>query len=198
VLLGILILADVFAAGYYRRHANWPHLVKLLPPAFVGIVAGYFVMKVITDRQLRPIIGVIVLAMLIVNYLRATAHNQEAAPTTRWHFAPGLGFMAGVTTMMANAAGPVMTVYLLAMRLPKIEFVGTSAWFFFVVNWLKVPFSAKLRLMNAQSLLLDFMVLPCIAAGAFAGIFLLKKIPQKTFEAVVQILAAAAAIQLLL
>jgi uncharacterized membrane protein YfcA len=99
--------------------------------------------------------------------------------------------------MMANAAGPIMIIYLLAMRLPKIEFVGTGAWFFFVVNWLKVPFSTNLELMTAESVKLDLMMLPFIAAGAVIGIFFLKKIPQKAFTAVVQILAAAAAIKLL-
>jgi len=41
------------------------------------------------------------------------------------------------------------------------------------------------------------MMLPFIAAGAFVGILILKRIPQKVFTAVVQILAAAAAIKLL-
>ena len=108
-----------------------------------------------------------------------------------------MGFMAGITTMMANAAGPVMIIYLMAMRLPKIQFVGTSVWFFFVVNWLKVPFSTKLEMMTWQSVKLDLLMLPFIAAGAVAGIFFLKRIPQKAFTAIVQILAAAAAIILL-
>jgi uncharacterized membrane protein YfcA len=197
VLLGILILADLFAAGYYRQHANRHHLLKVLPPAFAGIVAGYFAMKVVTDEQLRPIIGVIVLVLLGMNYLRMRLGAKDGSVPIRGYFAAGLGFMAGVTTMMANAAGPVMTIYLLAMRLPKMEFVGTSAWFFFIVNSLKVPFSAKLQLMTGQSLLLDLIMLPLIAVGAITGILLLKKIPQKMFEVLIQILAAAAAIKLL-
>ena len=100
--------------------------------------------------------------------------------------------------MMANAAGPIMIIYLLAMRLPKIEFVGTGAWFFFIVNWLKVPLSAKLDLMTVESVKFDLMMLPFIAVGAVAGIFFLKRIPQKAFSAVVQILAVAAAIELLI
>ena len=99
--------------------------------------------------------------------------------------------------MMANAAGPIMIIYLLAMRLPKVEFVGTGAWFFFVINWLKVPFSANLELMTVESVKLDLIMLPFIAAGAVTGILVLKRIPQKAFTAVVQILAAAAAIRLL-
>jgi uncharacterized membrane protein YfcA len=197
LLLGILILGDLFAAGYHRRNAKWGHVIRLLPATFAGIVTGYFGLRVVTNKQLAPIIGVIVLIMLAVNYWRTRAKNKEASiPTQRW-FALALGFTAGVTTMMANAAGPVMAVYLLAMRLPKFAFVGTAAWFFFIVNWLKVPFSAKLALMTPASVKLNLMMLPAIAIGAVVGIFFLKRIPQRAFTAVVQILAAAAAIKLL-
>ncbi|HUT46977.1 MAG TPA: sulfite exporter TauE/SafE family protein [Sedimentisphaerales bacterium] len=197
ILLGILILADLFAITYHRRNARWGHVLRLLPAALAGIVAGYFGLKFVNDRQLKPIIGGIVLVMLGVNYWRTRAKGEDAPVPTQWWFAVGLGFMAGVTTMMANAAGPVMIIYLLAMRLPKVEFVGTGAWFFFVVNWLKVPFSANLDLMTAESVKLNLMMLPFIAIGAVAGIFLLKRIPQKAFNVIVQILAAAAAIKLL-
>ena len=196
-LLGILILADLFAITYHRRNAKWEHVVRLLPAAFAGIVAGYFGLKFVNDQQLKPIIGGIILLMLGVNYWRTRAKGEDTPVPTQWWFTVSLGFMAGVTTMMANAAGPIMIIYLLAMRLPKVEFVGTGAWFFFVVNWLKVPFSTKLDLMTAESVKLNLMLLPFIAIGAVAGIFLLKRIPQKAFNAVVQILAAAAAIKLL-
>ncbi|MHC4751292.1 MAG: sulfite exporter TauE/SafE family protein [Planctomycetota bacterium] len=198
ILLGILILADIFAIVYHRRNARWGHVLGLLPAAFAGIVAGYFGLKVVNDQQLKPIIGGIVLVMLGINHWRTRTKGKDAPIPEQWWFAAGLGFMAGVTTMMANAAGPIMIIYLLAMRLPKIEFVGTGAWFFFVVNWLKVPFSANLELMTVESVKLDLMMLPFIAVGAMAGIFFLKRIPQKAFTAIVQILAAAAAIKLLL
>ncbi|MGD2094126.1 MAG: sulfite exporter TauE/SafE family protein [Phycisphaerales bacterium] len=197
ILLGILILADLFAAGYHRRNAKWGHVLRLIPAAFAGIVTGYFVLKAVDDKLLKPIIGVIVLIMLGINYWRTKAKGKDTPIPTQWWFAVGLGFVAGVTTMMANAAGPVMIIYLLAMRLPKVEFVGTSAWFFFVINWLKVPFSAKLNLMTLATVKLNLIMLPFIAIGAVAGIFFLKRIPQKAFNAVVQILAAAAAIKLL-
>ena len=197
VLLGILILADLFAIVYHRRNARWGHVLRLLPAAFAGIVAGYFGLKVVNDQQLKPIIGGIVLVMLGANYWWTRAKGQDAPVPTQWWFVVGLGFLAGVTTMMANAAGPIMIIYLLAMRLPKVEFVGTGAWFFFVINWLKVPFSANLELMTAESVKLDLIMLPFIAAGAAVGILVLKRIPQKAFTAVVRILAAAAAIKLL-
>jgi uncharacterized membrane protein YfcA len=197
ILLGILILADIFAIIYHRRNARWHHVLHLLPPAMAGIVVGYFGLKIVSDRQLKPIIGAIVLLMLALNYWRTKSKDKNAPIPSPWWLAIWFGFMAGITTMMANAAGPVMIIYLLAMGLPKTKFVGTAAWFFFVVNWLKVPFSANLNLMTVESVKLDFIMLPFIAAGAFTGIFFLKRIPQKAFTAVVQILAAAAAIKLL-
>lgn len=197
ILLGILILADIFAIVYHRRNAKWPHVLRLLPPAIAGIVVGYFGLKVVNDQQLKPIIGTIVLIMLGINYWRTRGKDKNVPIPSPWWLAVWLGFMAGITTMMANAAGPVMIIYLLAMRLPKKEFVGTAAWFFFVINWLKVPFSANLELMTAASVKLDLMMLPFIAAGAIIGIFFLKRIPQKAFTAVVQILAVAAALKLL-
>ncbi|RPJ33240.1 MAG: sulfite exporter TauE/SafE family protein [Planctomycetaceae bacterium] len=197
ILLGILILGDLFAAAYYRQAAEWGHVIRLLPPAFAGIMAGWQAMRFVTNEMLQPIMGVIVLAMLGVNYWRTRLRGEDAPVPTQWWFAMALGFVAGVTTMMANAAGPVMVIYLLAMRLPKLAFVGTSAWFFFAVNWLKVPFSANLDLITRESVRLDLMMLPLIAAGSVAGILFLRRIPQKAFNSVVQILAAAAAIKLL-
>jgi hypothetical protein len=198
ILLGILILADLFAAGYHRRNANWSYIGRLLPATFAGIVTGYFFLKDINDEMLKPIIGVIVLALLVLNWVREKYWGQEATFSKHWMFGIVMGFIAGVTTMMANAAGPVTIIYFLVVGLPKMEFVGTMAWFFFIVNWIKVPFSAKLGLMTAESVKLNLLMLPFIAGGAIVGILLLKHIPQKAFKLVVQILAAAAAIKLLL
>ena len=197
-ILGMLILADIFAVGYYRRAAMWGYLIRLIPATLVGIVAGYFVMKIISDAQLKPIIGVIVLGMLAVNWRRNRNGKGDEDVPTQWWFAEVMGFLAGLTTMMANAAGPVMIVYLLAMRLPKVEFIGTSAWFFFIVNWLKVPFSAQLGLITVESIRMDLLMLPFIIIGAVLGIVALKKMPQRVFEITIQVLAAAAAVKLLI
>ena len=135
--------------------------------------------------------------MLVIHFGRTRVWGEEAPIPTQWWFGATLGFAAGVTTMMANAAGPVMVVYLLAMRLPKVAFVGTSAWFFFAVNWLKVPFSAQLALTTGASVKLGLIMLPLIVLGSVAGVFFLRRIPQRAFNSIIQLLAAAAAIKLL-
>ena len=196
LLLGILILADVFAITYHRKNAQWRHVLRLLPATVAGIVTGSLALGQISAAQLKPIIGLIVLAMLALNWWRQRGGETEIPKD--WWFAALMGFTAGVATMMANAAGPVMIIYLLAMQLPKVKFVGTCAWFFFLVNWIKVPFSSKLGMMTFETIKIDLMMLPAIALGAFLGIVLLQKIPQKKFGFVVQLLAAAATIKLLI
>lgn len=198
ILLPMLIFADIFAAIYYRHEAQWRNLLRLIPWSLLGIYLGYLGLDRVNDQQLRPIIGGIVLIMLGINTWRERSQREDPPIPTYWWFATSLGLLAGVATMMANAAGPIMIIYLLAMRLPKMRFIGTNAWYFFIVNWIKVPFSADLGLINAASLMLNLIAFPLIAIGALAGIIAAQKMPQKLFSVIVQLLAAAAAARLLL
>jgi len=198
LILPMLIVGDVFAVSYYHRHAVWAHLFKLLPYAVLGILAGYLAMGHVNDVQLRRIMGGIVIVLLALNYWRNRHLADDAPVPTAWWFPAILGFLAGVTTMMANAAGPIMTIYLLAMRLPKEEFVGTGAWYFFMVNCFKVPFSAHLGLITLTSLKFNLLLSPFIVVGAVAGIAVIKRIPGKFFNEIVQWLALAGAIKLLI
>ena len=197
-LLPLLIAADALAVLFWRRHGSWTHLVRLLPWAVVGIIAGYFALGRINDQQMRYVMGAIVLVMLGVNVYREYVLGKEAPIPTSWWFAAIAGFLAGATTMVANAAGPVTMVYLLSMRLPKDEFIGTSAWYFFILNWLKVPFSVSLGLITVESLTFDAVLAAGVVAGAFAGLYLARKIPEKTFMITVQILTLISAIRMFL
>jgi hypothetical protein len=122
---------------------------------------------------------------------------QQRVVHTHLGAAVAVGLLAGFTTMTANAAGPVMTLYLLLLGLDKNKLVGTAAWFFFVVNLFKVPFSANLGLVTARSLSLNLVLLPAIVAGGCAGYALVKRMPQRFFEVLMQVLAAAGAVYLL-
>ncbi len=195
-LLPLLIVADAFAVVFWRRHGSWKHLARLLPSAAAGIVAGYLAMVRIDDRQMRFAMGAIVIVMLGIHVYREYILDKDAViPTSLW-FAAIAGFIAGATTMIANAAGPVTMIYLLSMRLPKKEFIGTSAWFFFILNWLKVPFSVSIGLLTAESLVFDAFLAGGVILGAYAGLYLAKRIPEKAFMIAVQILTLAAAIKM--
>lgn len=198
MLLPLLAFADLFAVGYYHRHAKWSHVLKLLPWALLGIGAGFgitFYVK-IPDACMKPIIGAIVLTMLGVNFWRQRKGDALAVPT-HWAFAACMGFFAGLTTQLANAAGPVMVLYLLAMRLPKEQFIGTGAWYFLILNYLKIPLFISDGRITWESIQTDVVAVPFILVGVVVGIWLLKRIPQRIFNSTVQILAALAAFWLI-
>jgi hypothetical protein len=182
VVLPMLILADLFAVHAFRKFTVWRLLVKILPAAVLGVVVGWWLMPLIPAGLFTPIIGWIIIALLLLTiFQKCSSQLQEIAadhPAVAWP----LGLLAGVSTMLANAAGPAMTVYLLASRLPKYEFVGTAAWFFFFINLIKVPFSASLGLITPQTLLFNLLLAPAVLIGLFLGKFLLGKINQKAFE----------------
>jgi uncharacterized membrane protein YfcA len=196
-ILPMLIMADIFAVVIYRQHANGRLVVKLLPPAVIGIICGWWLIPRIPVGGFGPLIGWLTLALIVLVILQKfTPVVRMAAehPGLAWPF----GWLAGVTTMIANAAGPVMAIYLLARRLPKMEFVGTAAWFFFIVNITKVPFSASLGLINISSLSLNFCLLPAVVAGIFIGRWLLGKTNQAVFEWLMIIFSVIGALRLVL
>jgi hypothetical protein len=115
-----------------------------------------------------------------------------------WGFAATIGAAAGVTTMLSNAAGPLMTLYLLALRFDKHQFIGTIAWYFLVLNVAKVPLMVDLGWITPESVATGAVVVPLIAVGALAGIFLFKRIGQEAFKLIVELLAAVGAIKLII
>jgi uncharacterized protein len=195
VVLPLLCFGDVAAVAIYRRHAKWTHLWKLFPWTAAGVVAGYFALNRINENQARLLIGGIVLALVGLHLARRWRFG-EAAEHGAW-FAPTIGVLAGFTTLVANAAGPLMAIYLLAMRLPKMDYVGTGAVFFMLLNLFKVPFMVHLGLINGRSLALNFELAAVVFAGAFVGWRILAKINQRWFENLALALSALAAADLM-
>ncbi len=194
LVLPLLCFGDVVAVLSYRRHAQWNLLWRLFPWTAAGVVIGYFALGRIDELQTRLLIGTIVLALVGVHVYRRS--RPELADHGAW-FAPTIGVLAGFTTLVANAAGPLMVIYLLAMRLPKLEFMGTGAVFFMLLNWFKVPFMAHLNLITLTSLGANLLLFPAVFAGAWWGRKLLPRINQRAFENLALVLSALAALELI-
>lgn len=197
VVLPMLIAGDIGAVVLFRRHADWSHVWRTLPPALVGVVIGWWIMSRSRATNFNPVIGGIVLGLAVVQLVRNWRPDLLShVPHTRG-FAWTIGLLAGVVTMLANAAGPVMGLYLLAVALPKEVFVGTAAWFFLLINLFKVPFSAQLGLINGGSLVLNALLVPMVVAGLFIGKATIAKLPQRLFDTLIIAFALAAAARLL-
>ena len=197
LMLPLLIMADVFGVTYYHRHTQWSHLRKLLPSAFIGIVLGTLTGDYINDETFKLIMGIIIFVSLgIMLYLEGK--KSEDIPSHK-AFAIGTGVAGGFTTMVGNLAGSVMALYLLTVRLPKNQFIGTAAWFFLIVNILKVPFHVfAWKSITLNSFLLDLCLLPLIAFGAFKGIMIVKRIQEKWYRYFIMIMTLIAAVFMIL
>lgn len=198
ILLPILMMADWFGVGYYHRHAKWNYLWKLLPWAFLGVGIALWVGEVVNDEWFKNIIAIVVFICIGLMLWKDRKKGSNFFPDT-WWFAASMGVLGGFATMIGNVAGPIFAIYLLAMHLPKNNFIGTQAWFFLIINASKFPLHILIwKTINWQTLKLDLLLLPGIAAGAFLGIWLVKKIPDKTYRTFVIIVTVLSAFLLLI
>ena len=186
LLLPVLISADIVAITVYRRHADWTQLYRLLPWMFAGILVGYFLFGRMSDVTVRRLIGGIVLFMTIIQIWRTLARQfgktdlADRLPHTLG-FRSFLGLLGGFATMVANAAGPVGQLYFISVGLPKLAFIGTGAWCFFIVNLVKVPLQAHLGIINLESLQISLSLAPIAMLGAYIAPRIVHLIPQKVF-----------------
>ncbi len=198
VVLPMLIVGDLGAVLLFRRHAQWIYVLRTLPPALIGVAIGWGCMRAWPGLKWNPVIGGIVamlaLLQLVRNWRPTLLTNVPHTPGFAW----AMGLLAGVTTMVANAAGPVMALYLLAVALPKEAFVGTAAWFFLLINVLKVPFSVQLGFVRPETLAFNALLVPVIIAGLFVGRIVVARVPQKAFDTLILAFAVVASIKLIL
>jgi uncharacterized protein len=199
LVLPLLIFGDFVAVLSYRTHTQWRFLWKLMPWTAAGVVLGYFALGHISDKTTRTMIGVIIVSLCVLGYWRRylTLSARESEAPKHWSLAAAIGIVAGFITLIANAAGPLMAIYLVAVRLPKMQFVGTAAVFFMLLNLFKVPFMVDLGLITAQSFKFNLMLAPAVLLGAFAGRWLLVRINQQLFEKLVLAFSAIAGILLI-
>lgn len=197
-ILLLLIVADVFAVLLYRRHANWPALLRLAPAVVAGVLLGVLFLAIADDIGVKRVIGVILLSVVAITLLRRRFGRAASEGGPHRVAAATYGTLSGFTTMVANAAGPVMSMYFLAARFPVKEFLGTAAWFFAIINIAKVPFSVGLGLITVPGLLLDLVLVPLVIGGALAGRWIAGRIDQVLFERLVIVFTVVGALYLLL
>jgi uncharacterized membrane protein YfcA len=198
IVLPMLIAGDVFAILFYGKHANWSYIYRMIPPALLGICMGAWAMTWLDSAVYKPFIGATILFLVVLQTVRVWRPQWfENVPQSLW-FAWSMGILAGTTTMMANAAGPVFGLYLLAIGLPKLEFVGTAAWFFLLINVTKIPFSWGLGLIRIDTLSMNLLLIPLVAFGLWLGRKLVQRISQRVFDSLILSVTAAAAIRMVL
>lgn len=198
VILPMLCMADIIAVAYYKRIADWKIVAKLLPTSILGFFLAIGVDNMIPNGQFRQLMGWTLMLALIV-MIWSEIFGKENRWMKKWWYAAIFGLLGGFTTMIGNAAGPVMSVYLLSMRKEKMEYIGINAWFFLVVNLLKVPLQAFVwNNITWDSLQLNLVMLPVIGIGSLIGIRIVKLLPEKIFRRFIQIVTIISVILMII
>jgi uncharacterized membrane protein YfcA len=203
----LLIVGDLFAVRWYSKFTRWDKLWQLMPYVVVGMIAGTAALFLIGENaegkdNMNVVIGVLVLVMLVI-YLARLKWGDKLRPTSK----AGLvttGASAGFATTVSNAAGPIMTIYMTSLGLPKHEFMGTTAWYYLIFNVAKIPLYLLLiaiapdkPMFTSQGLLFDLLMLPVIVVGVYLGKWMLPRVPQTVFNVVALSLAAVSALRLI-
>ncbi len=182
IILPMLIVGDVFALLYYKRNAKKEDILKLLPWTFLGLILGLVIGGYINDEQFKSLIAISVLLCLFLLIYFEKKGDQLKIPDKTWLYAL-VGILAGFTSMIGNAAGPIFSVYLLAKGVKKENFLGITAWFFFIVNVTKLPMQVFVwKNITVQTFALTGLMIPFIGIGAVLGAFIIKRINEKVFR----------------
>jgi uncharacterized membrane protein YfcA len=197
IALPMLIAADLMVYHGFRAHGSWKEVWRLLPPCLGGVIAGAVLLNILDNTTARPWIGGIILAMAVLLPLRARFPGMAAWLATAPVFAFAMGFTGGLATTLANAAGPIISIYLLARGLGKMDLLGTGARFFLLVNIIKVPFLAGQGLIAPSTLCINLWALPAILIGVAVGRAIVHRVPEKWFSRMIVIFSIYGGLRLL-
>ena len=196
ILMPMMITADIFAVIYYHRHTQWVFLKKLLPMMIVGVLLGVWWGNDISEELFKQIMAFFILATVVI--MIWMDRTKSFGIPKHWAFSSFMGLLSGITSMIGNLAGSFASIYLLAMRLPKNEFIGTAAWLFFIINVFKLPFHIFIwKTVDAKTLQLNLLLSPAIVIGFFLGIRLVKIIRNDLYRKLVLIVTAIGALIIL-
>ena len=196
IILPMLIIGDIFAIWYYRGSVLWRNVLTPLPWGILGILLGAIVGNYLNDNTFVMLIGTIVLFCLALIIYTEIKGNNFVVPSTPWFYIT-VGILSGFASMIGNAAGPIFSIYLLALGFKKNNYMGCNAWFFFIINITKLPFQIFMwNNIGIKTLAIAGFMLPFITLGAIIGYFVLKKINEKHFRYLIIIMTGIAAIRL--
>ncbi|WP_139957951.1 sulfite exporter TauE/SafE family protein [Flavicella sediminum] len=196
VLVPLMVAADILAVIYYHRYTQWKYLLKLLPSMVIGVVIAGYIGHTISEPLFKKLMAILILSTVVVMIYMDRKKNQEIP--SHWLFSGGMGLVAGFTSMIGNLAGAFANIYLLAIRLPKNEFIGTAAWLFFLVNVLKLQFHIFVwETVTVKSLFLDLYLVPGLLLGFLLGVKIVKLIKNDFYRKLVLIVTAIGAFMIL-
>ncbi len=197
LLLPLLSAGDAFSLYHYWGKWNRATLKYLMPGVVAGIFVGVQLIDVLSPRQLNIAIGMLAVCFVVFQFVKERVFQAEGTflPSHKVGIPCGLG--AGITSSVAHGAGPLVAVYLIPQKLPKEIYMSTHVLIFTMINWIKMPFFVAKGIITWESLRTGLFYLPLIPVGVWMGLWLNRRLSEKTFLKVVYGFTLATGIQLI-
>jgi len=188
ILLPTLIVQDVVAVWSFRRTWDRNILALMLPSAAVGILLGFLLASSVSIAAVMFVLGVVSIVFAAYQLWRRKSHAVLTPSNASPVVGCALGIAAGFTSQIAHAGVPPFHMWVLPKRLAPTVFIGTSAIFFAVVNWLKVPAYFALGQFTPENMRTALILMPIAILSTFAGVWLVKRVPAEGFYTAIYVL----------
>ena len=185
LMLPLLIVGDWGSLYAWWKKWDLRNLWLLLPGTIAGVIVGALLLTTLEERYLRIGLGVISLGFVALQIAR------DRGVVTGEHFRPvwwqgtlaGMG--AGFCSMLAHAAGPIITLYLIPQKLGKEKFVATTVIYYTCLNLIKLPFFIGMKLLTVKVAVAAIWLAPVVVLGVFLGLWMNRRVSEKIFTWVV-------------
>src|SRR5690606_14113115 len=128
IVLIPLAMADLSALTFYRITLLGEAVGRLLPMALLQLVVVLLFGQYIADQTFKAVMALcILIGVGSMIWMEKSDEQRREQLTQRKWYAPFFGFLMGFSTMIGNAAGPALSIYLLSRRMDKFTFVATGA-----------------------------------------------------------------------
>lgn len=194
ILLPILVVMDAVGLWAYRGTFSRENLRLILAGGLLGVLLGALTFRYISDAWIRVILGLMSVGFVLQRFAARTG-EARAAPSAAGGFF--WSTVSGLTSTIAHAGGPPLSVYLLPQRLDKAVLVGTTVVFFAVINAVKLVPYAWLELFDARNLTTSIALAPLAPIGIWAGYSLMRRVPEDLFYRICYALLAVVGVRLL-
>ncbi len=195
IMLPILIVMDWIGVWSYRKTWDKRLLMLMLPAALIGIGAGWSLARFVNEDMVLACVGIIAITFAAYSFLK----SQTAIPKFAKKKSVGVfaGIVAGFTSFVAHAGGPPFQAYAIPQNLEKQIYAGTAVMFFTVVNAAKIIPYAALGQFDKTNLTTSLVLIPLAPIGVLTGVWLVKRVPQKTFYNILYVIIFAVGVKLL-
>lgn len=196
IMLPILIVQDVVTMWTYRRDIDRRALAILLPGALFGVILGAFAAAHVSEATVRLVIGTVAV-LFAANHFLGFANRLAHSPAATGRAAGWFwGAVSGFTSHVSHAGGPPYQVWMLSRRLPRDPMVATTAWYFGILNLIKLPFFVALGQLDRDAMTTALALMPAAVAATFAGVWLVRRTPVARFYALIHALMLLAGLKL--